>query len=194
MLSRDSLGPLQWLMLAAVALASLAAWSLFLTTTDDSVETNEARAQLTPGSRAESTLELSGLTVRVADADAIPATSVSGRRRARMRVNVRVVMSSTATQGFVPNPDGRAISLRVGDRLIRVDPASRSAPGAARDDRPLAPGMRRAGDLRFELAGSQTRELQTTRAAELIVVGPPEERPGAPPPRGAVRIAFPPIN
>ncbi|HYF24312.1 MAG TPA: hypothetical protein VD931_01095 [Baekduia sp.] len=94
------------------------------------------------------------------------ATSASGRRRDRVRVTVPVELRNTGTR---PLALGRAFALRFAGRRVPADRAAGGRNGVLDLDRPLSGGGRREGDLRFELAGAQTRALRRRRVADLEV-------------------------
>ena len=129
----------------------------------------------TTGARPVDTLRSGGLTALVGDSVVIRATSETGRRRDRVRVVLAVQLRSDAAK---PLSARRALRLEYSGRKVLPDVAATKEQAALDLSTPMAPGTTRTGEVRFELAGSDTRVLRNRGDARLILVAPGGARDG----------------
>jgi len=94
----------------------------------------------------------------------ILAHTASGRQRNRARVVVSVSVRNGGTHPMFTDPNAGA-ELRIGGaRAVPADVYALALPGSLDMTRPLAAGRVRRGELRFEIAGAQTKTVQTAGA------------------------------
>lgn len=121
------------------------------------------RALLTVGPQSPP-LRVDGVTVDARQATLLRASSASGRRRNRARVSVRLSLTNGSDRPLsLPRS---AIGLSITGPALRADAADVSA-DRLRLDRPIPPGERRVGIVRFEIAGDETETLGSRRRADL---------------------------
>ena len=114
------------------------------------------------------------LTARVAQTAVVPATSAAGRRRDRVRVVVAVALTNASSSSVSAR---RALRLEYSGRTVFPDPSAKDA-RVLDVKTPLAANATRQGELRFELAGEDTRVLRNRGDARLILVAPGARRDG----------------
>lgn len=155
--------------------------------TEDPAGSEALSAAPAPGDREESAEPAKGASG--ADADPLrpgiivrsavltPAGTASGQARQRARLSVRVQVRNRTDQS-ISLPEA---VLVVGEEEVGPDPNAADAAGPLL--RPLAPGDRAVGELRFETQGTVNRQLTQQTEARLrysgrtsplsIEIGPP---------------------
>ena len=97
------------------------------------------------------------------------AASASGRRRDRVRVTVPVRLRNIGVESVSLRD---AVTLRFGSRRIEPDREAEDDRRVLDLSRRLPSGETRAGEIRFELAGAETRALRSAGRARLVVRAP----------------------
>lgn len=95
-----------------------------------------------------------------------PATTASGRRRQRARVEVTVSLRNLSGR---PRPATARPTLIVGDDRVRADSAAADVAGGLLKAVPALTSV--TGVLRFETAGAATERLTDLRRARLRIAG-----------------------
>ena len=95
-----------------------------------------------------------------------PATTESGRRRQRARVEVTVSLRNLSGR---PRPPTARPTLIVGDDRVRSDLAAADVAGGLLKEVPALTSV--TGVLRFETAGAATARLTALRRARLRIAG-----------------------
>lgn len=155
--------------------------------TEDSAPSEALSAAPAPGDREEPAEPAKGASgpdaepvrpgIIVRSAVLTPAGTASGQARQRARLSVRVQIRNRTDQ---PISLPEAV-LVVGEQEVTPDPNAADAAGPLL--RPLAPGARAVGELRFETQGAVTQQLTQQTEARLrysgrtsplsIEIGPP---------------------
>lgn len=142
-------------------------------------------AGLTPTSRREGTcrtesatltivdqgseLVLPQVVVRVNEAELELAQTPTGRAADRSRLTLGVSMRNPRSRPFRLDTEDSGLYVVAAGERIDFDRNATDLPGALAVEEPIPPQDGRAGFLRFELAGAQTREIVETERAQLGV-------------------------
>jgi hypothetical protein len=115
------------------------------------------------------------LDVEIRSAQLVRATTASGRQRNRSRLTLRLQVANRGSTAALGSGSRDAVVLVAGSRTVRADRAALREEGAFPLERPLAEGVERTGELRFELAGDATDAVSAGRSTLRIPAGPGAE-------------------